>query len=183
MDFVPFPKVPRLTRDICITEKIDGTNASIYINPDADLFLAASRSRWITPTDDNYGFAKWAYDNKAELMALGAGHHFGEWWGRGIQAGYGVPDKRFSLFNTAKWTNNPALPRVCSVVPVIYEGMYNDHKINDAIVSLKLYGSRAAPGWMHPEGIMIYHTAAGHYFKKTITLDDVPKTRAIRVLA
>jgi hypothetical protein len=25
-DFIPFPKIPRLRRDIVITEKIDGTN-------------------------------------------------------------------------------------------------------------------------------------------------------------
>lgn len=49
-----------------------------------------SRTRWITPEDDNYGFAKWANENKEELLKLGIGQHFGEWWGSGIQRGYNL---------------------------------------------------------------------------------------------
>ncbi len=37
-------------------------------------------------------------------------------------------------------------------------------------------GSRAAPGFMNPEGIIIWHHAAGIYFKKTLDKDDEPKT-------
>lgn len=34
LEFVEFPKIPRLSRDIIVTEKIDGTNAQIYLeNP------------------------------------------------------------------------------------------------------------------------------------------------------
>jgi len=87
MEFVGFPKISRLTRDCVITEKIDGTNAQICIKEDGT-FLVGSRTQWITPEKDNHGFAKWAYANKEELLSLGVGNHFGEWWGNGIQRGY-----------------------------------------------------------------------------------------------
>lgn len=101
-DFVEFPKIARLSRMCVITEKLDGTNASITITEDGQ-FLCGSRTRWITPEDDNYGFARWAHDHKDELMTLGPGTHFGEWWGHGIQRKYDLEEKRFSLFNVARW--------------------------------------------------------------------------------
>ena len=103
-EFRPFPKIPRLSREIIITEKIDGTNASITITEDGQ-FLTGSRNRWITPEDDNFGFSAWAHANKDVLMGLGVGTHFGEWWGHGIQRGYGLPKgrRRFSLFNVGRW--------------------------------------------------------------------------------
>jgi len=30
-EFIPMPKIPRLMREMVITEKLDGTNASILI--------------------------------------------------------------------------------------------------------------------------------------------------------
>ena len=41
--------------------------------------------------------------------------------------------------------------------------------------TLKYDGSHAAPGFMNPEGIMIYHTAANQYFKKTFEGDEKGK--------
>ena len=102
-EFVAFPKIPRLVRDIIITEKIDGTNASVYVGEDGQV-MAGSRSRWITPTDDNFGFAKWVAANADELRTgLGIGTHYGEWWGAGVQRKYGLTEKRFSLFNVSRW--------------------------------------------------------------------------------
>lgn len=69
-EFVPFPKMARLSREIIVTEKIDGTNGQIYIGEDGE-FLIGSRTRWITPEMDNHGFARWATDHKDELMQLG----------------------------------------------------------------------------------------------------------------
>jgi hypothetical protein len=79
-----------------------------------------SRSRWITPDDDNFGFAAWVEANRDELLTLGPGRHFGEWWGSGIQRGYGLPkgEKRFSLFNVSRW--GESRPACCHVVPVLY---------------------------------------------------------------
>ena len=81
-EFIEFPKMARLSREVVITEKIDGTNACIYIGEDGE-FLVGSRTRWITPDQDNHGFAAWAYANKDKLLLLGHGTHFGEWWGTG----------------------------------------------------------------------------------------------------
>ena len=57
LEFQDFPKMARLSREIIITEKIDGTNAQILITENGD-FLTGSRTRWITPQDDNFGFLK-----------------------------------------------------------------------------------------------------------------------------
>lgn len=187
----------RLSREIIITEKIDGTNGCIHISEDGQ-FLVGSRTRWITPQDDNFGFAKWAYDNKEDLMQLGKGTHFGEWWGSGIQRGYNLPkgEKRFSLFNTVRWalygtepqiieTQDPApkavkyqnvLPKCCGLVPQLYKGSFNTHNIHNSLEFLKNNGSIASPGFMRPEGIVIFHTAGNIGFKKTIEKDELPKS-------
>jgi len=101
-DFVAFPKIARLSRECVISEKIDGTSAQILITDDGQI-KAGSRSRWLTPENDNFGFAAWVADNKEELLTLGVGRHFGEWWGEGIQRNYGLKERRFSLFNTIRW--------------------------------------------------------------------------------
>src|SRR3954471_9773147 len=111
-DFEPFQKIARLKRNSIITEKIDGTNAVVAIGDDGT-FRVGSRTRWITPDDDNYGFAKWAFAHEDELRELGPGRHFGEWWGNGIQRKYGVLDKRFSLFNVGRWNEITPPPACC----------------------------------------------------------------------
>jgi hypothetical protein len=171
MEYAPFQKIARLTRECTITEKIDGTNGCIYIG-EAGEFLVGSRTRWITPDEDNYGFARWAHDNKQELMRLGVGHHFGEWWGAGIQRRYDQAIKRFSLFNTSIWSDDAIRPACCDVVPVLYSGMFCDEAVKDALNDLGLKGSRAALGFMNAEGIIIYHHAARIYFKKTLHKDE-----------
>lgn len=173
--FPEMQKIPRLSRDCVITEKLDGTNASIYIS-DTGEFLTGSRTRWITPEDDNYGFSRWAHVNQEELMRLGPGHHFGEWWGLGIQRNYGLKEKRFSLFNTHRWSDElGARPACCDVVPVLYHGVFNTREVWLAIDDLTAQGSFAAPGFMKPEGVVIYHEASKQLFKKTIEKDDKPK--------
>lgn len=184
IDFVGFPKVPRLSRDMVLTEKLDGANVQIYISEEGTIshtigksypFLCGNRHRWITPENDQHGFAKWAYEHEEELLRLGPGHHFGEWWGQGINRGYGLKEKRFSLFNTSRWTDNPDLPVCCSVVPVLFTGTFDSRTIQFVLEDLTVFGSKAVPDYMNPEGIMIYHTAANRYFKKTIKDDEKPK--------
>ena len=172
-DFIKFSKIPRLSRDCVITEKIDGTNAQIFIGGNGE-FLTGSRNRWIVPGDDNAGFAKWAMEHKEELLTLGPGRHYGEWWGLGIQRRYGLDEKRFSLFNTGRW-NKDNTPDCCHVVPVLYSGIFTTDMTNYEIERLKEHGSFAAPGFMDPEGIVIYHEAARTMFKKTIKNDEKPK--------
>jgi len=173
VEFIPFQKIPRLSRQCIITEKLDGTNASIYIGEKGE-FLVGSRTRWITPESDNYGFARWAYGNQKELSSLGIGHHFGEWWGNGIQRGYNLSKKQFSLFNTSRW-NSETIPKCCSVVPVLYSGIFESNIIEKVLNSLILNGSVASEGFMNPEGIIVYHEASRSFFKKTIEKDEAPK--------
>lgn len=174
IEFVPFQKIARLSRTAVVTEKIDGTNAQIHIT-EAGEILAGSRTRWITPADDNYGFAKWVEAHRDELLALGPGSHFGEWWGQGIQRRYGLTEKRFSLFNTARWTETPP-PACCHIVPVLYHGPFDTMNVPRILDELRTGGSCAAPGFMQPEGIVVYHAASRTLFKKTLEKDDQPKS-------
>jgi hypothetical protein len=192
LDFTGFPKMARLSRECIITEKIDGTNAQILITEDGQM-LVGSRTRWITPQDDNYGFAAWAYAHRDELMQLGVGRHFGEWWGQGIQRKYGMNERRFSLFNVSRWclhdetpqiipTADPRivktqdmLPSCCHLVPVLYRGNFDTNMCEAALIDLKVNGSYAAPGYMNPEGIVVFHVAGNVGFKKTLEKDEQPK--------
>jgi hypothetical protein len=176
IEFPAMQKIARLSRNCVVTEKIDGTNASIYIGNTGE-FLIGSRTRWITPQDDNHGFARWAYEHRDELLTLGPGHHFGEWWGLGIQRGYGLKEKRFSLFNTHRWTDPDVRPACCHVVPVLHNGPFETDLISWVLKNLADLGSQAALGFMKPEGVVIYHEAAKQYFKKTIVKDEQPKGR------
>lgn len=199
MEFKPFPKMPRWSRDISITEKIDGTNASILIHElvdgdepdwaktdpfivarvDRRLVYAGARTSWRTPEKDNFGWASWVRANAEELVKLGPGHHFGEWWGPGIQRRYNIPKKRFSLFNVGRWNAEKGLPPACcQVVPVLYSGPLVEGIVTEVVDKLAREGSVAAPGWMDPEGVMIFHVASGQTFKKTIKDDQSPKSLA-----
>lgn len=170
-EFEPFPKLSRLTRKMIVTEKIDGTNAQVIVAEDGSV-LAASRTKLITPSDDNMGFARWVEEHKDELAkALGFGRHFGEWWGAGIQRRYDQKEKRFSLFNTTRW-GAVALPPFLSVVPVLYEGLFDTRVIDETLIALNVGGSRAAPGFMRPEGVVVFHEASNTMFKKTLDGND-----------
>ena len=185
-EFVGFPKMARLSREIFITEKIDGTNASVTITEDGQ-FLIGSRTRWITVADDNYGFAAWATENRDELLKLGPGSHFGEWWGKGVQRNYSMTERRFSLFNVSRWMDDAVRPACCHVVPVLYQGPMEEYGVlkgvKVAMQRLEREGSLAAPGFMKPEGVVIFHTAANLYFKKTLEKDEMPKGQAERQAA
>lgn len=178
MEFVEFPKMARLSREVIITEKIDGTNAQIAISEDGQIF-AGNRTRWITPKNDNHGFAAWVESNRDELLALGPGRHFGEWYGAGIQRNYGLDEKRFALFNVERWKDSR--PDCCGVVPVLLRAMFTEVDIDAVMENLRRDGSAIAPGFMNPEGIVIYHVAAGISFKKTLGKDGVPKSLAARL--
>ena len=202
IEFKEWPKTPRLLRNITITEKIDGTNAAIGIvqvdagaetdSPDPSIFAyvetpegvmgvyAQSRSRLITPgkATDNYGFAGWVQANAAELVRLlGEGLHFGEWWGAGIQRKYGLNEKRFSLFNTARYGELETDLNL-DVVPVLYEGPNDTAAIAKALEHLRENGSIAAPGFMNPEGICVYQAASRQISKVTLDHNDAGKWEA-----
>lgn len=175
-EFKEFPKIPRLNRTVIVTEKIDGTNACVVVSDaptfDERIVTAQSRNRIITPDNDNFGFAAWVKENEEMLRQLGPGHHFGEWWGLGIQRGYGLNEKRFSLFDVKRW--GETRPACCHVVPVL--AIWNGFAaVDKAMERLRTEGSVAAPGFMQPEGIIAFHTASGQLFKVTVEKDEEPK--------
>ena len=186
MEFTSFSRTARFNRKIILTEKIDGTNgqilvvkksevtdgsAPLYENQELAIF-AGSRNRFISVEDDNYGFAKWVLQNGEELLKLGEGRHFGEWWGKGIGRGYEQTTKKFSLFNVGRW-NEQTKPACCEVVPIICEmDKPCTEQIQLMLGNLRDLGSLAAPGFMNPEGIIIYHSALNDYFKITLKGDE-----------
>ena len=170
-DFKPFGKIPRLNREIVVTEKLDGTNALVWVSDDGTTLRAGSRKRWITPESDNFGFAKWVRDNTDELLTLGPGYHYGEWYGSGIQRTYGLPDKRFALFNVSCWSE--VRPSCCGVVTEVGRvGTLDRWYIEGVIARLRQEGSFHVPGWMKPEGVVVYHTASGHVYKVLVENDE-----------
>lgn len=209
LTFEEFPKIARLSRDCVITEKIDGTNAQIEIVnasdmtserepfviswiPSMDAYIfAGSRTRYITPAADNFGFAAWVNFNWTDLMQLGLGRHYGEWWGSGIQRGYGLQgEKRFSLFNVRRWADDrdrekfpQDRPACCDVVPVLYSGEFSTDAVREALQMLRINGSLAAPGFLTPEGVIVFHSAASVMFKKTLEKDTEGKEQKVRRLA
>lgn len=172
VEFVPFQKIPRLSRDVVVTEKIDGTNGVVHVS-DAGEVTAGSRTRWITKEDDNFGFARWVWDHAAELqVGLGPGTHYGEWWGAGVGRRYGLTFKKFSLFNVHRWADDAVRPECCDVVPVLYRGPFDMAAIWNCLTKLRVAGSVASPGFMNPEGIIVFHTAGNVMFKKTLEKDE-----------
>lgn len=195
IEFKPFTKMPRLRDEyMYITEKLDGTNAQVFIyekfSPETDVKVdldeieafpnkekvqgavpvremrIGSRNRYINSVMDNYGFAGWCYEHKEELMKLPPGRHYGEWWGPGIQRGYSTKFKQFSMFNQSLRAIKEIIPCI-NFAPILYEGEFNLEKIEEVMNSLKENGSAASPGFMEPEGVVIYLKKANLMFKKT----------------
>lgn len=171
-EFKGFPSISRLIRPVVVTEKLDGTNGIVFVSDDGVTVRAGSRNRWITPEADNYGFAQWVADHAEELRALGPGYHYGEWWGAGIARRYKEAKKRWSLFNVGRWAPGGAdadkLPACCSVVPVLGElDRFDTDTVLGIADALKAGGSVASPGFMDPEGIVVFHKAAQALFKFT----------------
>ena len=176
-EFVEFDKIPRLFRECAITEKIDGTNAAIVVMESGEVY-AQSRNHIITPgkSTDNYGFAgyvaQWA-DMFREY--LGEGRHFGEWWGVGIGRNYAMRERCFSLFNTKRWTGLLPMQLIDTgvrTVPILREGIFSSDEVYNAMDTLREFGSQAAPGFMQPEGVVIYHKAGRCMFKATLENDS-----------
>lgn len=175
----------------------DGTpNPVAYDAPKEDVILdeanqpvhvyAQSRSKVITPgkSTDNYGFAHYVRENQYSLyLSLGIGYHFGEWYGSGINRNYGLDHKRFMLFNPDRY---PGLkeegfaPLNVDVAPLLYSGPARygapgepeRDAVTDAMDALLHGGSRLVPGFMDPEGVVIFHTASRQLYKATFDYDE-----------
>jgi hypothetical protein len=118
------------------------------------------------------------YDNAAILVPLlGEGLHFGEWWGRGIQRGYGLDERRFSLFNTDRHRDvyAPVGGVTVSAVPVLYHGVFREREVTGWLRYLAEFGSVAARGFPNPEGVCVFHTQSRTVFKATLDNNDAGK--------
>lgn len=178
MEFVEYGKTPRLFRDIVITEKIDGSNCVIGIDAEDGIVRAGSRTKWLDDAD-HFEFRKWCHENRDSLIEdLGTGLHRGEWFGMGMQRKYGMDHREFALFNTGKWKDVEFKTKNLRTVPILYEGVWDHFAIQRALDELIYHGSLAAPGFMRPEGICIFHTQANIVFKVLVENDHLSKTEA-----
>lgn len=240
LEFCKFNKIPRLSREITLTEKVDGSNGVVaifngqniqdyiynsfffasldvtseiqkvidkyclYIHPenpyvaeeDKLYVFAGSRNRWLTceKNGDNRGFAKFVKENVLDLINLGTGKFYGEWYGQSIQRNYGLDEKRFALFNVHKWHQHgqekrlvsidpkteekrytKEAPKCCEVVPILYQGLFELKKVEEVLQDLKENGSKLVKGFKPAEGLICFHSASGKLFKKTIIGDEKPK--------
>ena len=189
MEFVKYPKTARWASPFDITEKLDGTNAAVLIRtmtpeleddyhasvdePFRVLFnelgpeyavAAQSRTRVITPDDDNYGFARWVFNNADTLVTdLGPGTHYGEWWGAKIQRAYGLTDgeRYFSLFDRKRYSDDlyhggahtPGL----TLVPLLNAGdEFSTEELEDSLQWLVENGSAVGTGFDRAEGVVVH---------------------------
>lgn len=178
-EFKGFGKIERWKEPVecTITQKLHGTNAHILIEKregihDSEYITVTvgSRTRWIEVGDDNYGFAAWVRANQVALIDfLGEGHHFGEWCGPGINSGEGLDEKTFVLFDWWKHKGKP-LPKGVALVPVLYEGPWDKDTMGVVMQELKQNGSRLRPGFMRPEGVVMYLN--GKNYKATLEQEE-----------
>lgn len=202
--FTEFGKIGRMNRPMTITEKIDGENGKVSIrkiSPDqlsetpwspslswtyvgshdaVYAVWAQSRTRVVPINDDPSGFAAWVRDNALELVALlGEGDHSGEWWGYKIKRGYGLKERKFSLFNTARFDRYTMQDVIegLDVVPVLHEGPFSTEEVSRWAGILKAVGSYAAEDYDRPEGLMVYHHGLSNYMKVTLENDEKPKSK------
>jgi hypothetical protein len=196
MEFKSFGKIDYFENlKMTITQKVNGTNSlvCIYIdektgNPD---IKCGNRYRWITPDNDNHGFAAHVYAHREEFIEkLGLGRHYGEWAGKGINSGEGLDCRNFYLFNhwhfgekfKAQFENPELklLPPNTYVVPVlasyfIYKAFNYKTDVGDAIDKWLFWlkqGSRlhGAKGFKRPEGIVVQ--IGSQYFKHVFEKED-----------
>jgi hypothetical protein len=194
--FTPYPKTPRLNREVIVTEKVDGSNGQVYITDDPirglapvaqiaqdgqlpALVYAGSRNRWVHPGDDNFGFAAWVASTAGTLVDdLGHGRHYGEWYGKGINRNpYEIQHKAFALFNPFTDLGSPATPHL-GVVPLLAVCDFQDLQpmLKNLLAELRAYGT-CLPNILcdYAEGVVVYHTAGRQTFKVTLVGDETPK--------
>lgn len=165
VEFKAWPSIPRTSPfKVTITEKMNGTNSCIIIQ-NGEIVGVQSRKRFITPEEDNFGFAQWVEDNTGDLVSLGEGYHYGEWAGLGIQSNpHNLAEKQFFLFNTFRWNkDNPNRPNCCKVVPTLYEGDLTPELIPKLLELLVVNNPDETP-----EGVVVFYHSFRKYTKHTI---------------
>lgn len=177
-----FPSIERLENIYCvISEKIDGTNGLIEINETNVRF--GSRNRYISFSDDNAGFANFFRHYEARFEDVAKDiitkepessdesyplRIYGEWFGCGIQRGYGLKDKffmPFSFFYGEKLIEYQ-VPNV--ITPnIMYTGKFSMEVVNTCMQQLKLNGSGVVKDYKQPEGIVIFFPKYNFRLKET----------------
>lgn len=201
-DFPKFPSIERFDNLRCfITEKIDGTNGLIEVSCQGVKF--GSRNKWLSNGDDNFGFyayfSQYVDDMVAWYHRNAPGYNwepvriYGEWFGKGIQRGYDLKERKFMPFSygLAEDIEGVFAPNI--VLPeFLYQGKFSREVLNNCMNSLKEEGSQVVPGYMKPEGVVVYfpdyefslkETFDGPKWKETYTVDrsrfrDIPRACA-----
>jgi hypothetical protein len=219
-EFRNYGKIPRWVNEhVWISEKIDGSNSCIVIEPltepEADALhndltgyvamvewadaayavRAQSRNKFITPGKgkDNFGFAAYVQEHAvAFVKVLGVGYHYGEWYGSGIQSGYGLAngEKRFALFPTSRhtqWSDDfdkyKTVPKL-EIAPELYEGPFGEGNcIEDCLNVLREHGSFAQSAYRfdRPEGVVVQFKLSGARYKAFVN-EVGPKSLAERIM-
>jgi hypothetical protein len=60
-------------------------------------------------------------------------------------------------------------------VLTLCRGAFKTDVVDQILLELALYGSKASPEFLKSEGVVIYHTGGNVMFKKTIEKDEEPK--------
>ena len=196
-NYPSFSSIERLENIYCIiSEKIDGTNGLIEIQNKANnsntgsmIVKFGSRNRYISFSDDNAGFANFFrhYEKKFKNMAkeiIASSYNedsqtdeiptenyplriYGEWFGKGIQRGYGLKDKFFMPFSTfyAEKLIEYQVPNI--VKPnIMYTGKFSQ-EIADTCMQTLTNGSLIIPEFKRPEGIVIHFPKYNFRLKQT----------------
>lgn len=187
MSYPSFPSIERLENLHCvITEKIDGTNGLIeyWIDSNPNHFpycqvRFGSRNRYITTTDDNSGFANFFFSHKSRILEIIGNLEepptqsiriYGEWFGKGIQRGYGLDQKYFMPFSSfwAEKMIEAGIPNIKEPA-ILYTGKFIEAEVDHQMGILKFDGSHVVPGYRNPEGIVIYFSHYNFRLKQTFT--------------
>lgn len=160
-EFISYGKTHRFNRDeakwavgaeVVITEKVDGTNALVYVDKNKGLVLAGSKEKWLVEgVNDNFDFLQYVNKNKEYLMySLKDGYNYGEYWGPGVGRSYNQEERFFSPFDGS------------GAIPVLYRGKLSLEVLDSLVEDLTLNGSKLVLGYMHPEGLVIQYMEKGY---------------------
>lgn len=162
-EFRPWRSIERYQGiHVQIAEKLHGTSAQVHVQKQLDgtlKALAGKRTSYVGTTG-HFGFGEFVANNGQALCdSLGEGRHYGEWVGPGVNGQYGLTEKVFVLFNHRYHLPKKLagkLPNRVDVVPVLYDGPYTPTIIGETMDNLKASGSVFAPGFMKPEGVVLF---------------------------
>jgi len=179
LEFKPWRSIEKYDGvHVTITEKIHGTNAHVHVVKDeaGNLRAHAAKRTSYARVGEHFGFGSYVAANEAEICGkLGEGRHYGEWVGPGVNSDYGLKEKVFVLFNHAYHQPRKdagQLPPQMDVVPVLYDGPYEPGLVERVKANLRASGSKFAPGFARPEGVVITFPQFGTTLKSVFAAEE-----------